>query len=202
MSNIRKEIGSALIKFATNLMGEQAVKLAESQLKDGTIITTTQEEWIVGGDVAIMADGVSMPLPAGSYELIDGTVVVVEVDGVIASITPMAAEAPAEPAAEVEVKIEPEAMGAIAQLKELVAKLGVQVASLQGEVTELRKQSKEDANLSVELSKLRETFETLNAKPATDNEAVKLAKVKANKANDEALASILPETTKRRLGLK
>lgn len=183
-------------------MGEQAVKLAESQLKDGTIITTTQEEWIVGGDVAIMADGVSMPLPAGSYELIDGTVVVVEVDGVIASITPMAAEAPAEPAAEVEVKIEPEAMGAIAQLKELVAKLGVQVASLQGEVTELRKQSKEDANLSVELSKLRETFETLNAKPATDNEAVKLAKVKANKANDEALASILPETTKRRLGLK
>jgi hypothetical protein len=83
------------------------VKLAQMKLEDGVTIIEAESfepEYSVG---IVTPDGI-IPMPVGEYKLEDGTVLVVEVEGVIKSIAPVAEEAPM-PEAEVEVEVEAEA---------------------------------------------------------------------------------------------
>jgi len=75
------------------------VKLAQMKLEDGVTIIEAESfepEYSVG---IVTADGV-IPMPIGEYKLEDGNILVVQVEGVIASISPEAEEeeAPEVPA--------------------------------------------------------------------------------------------------------
>jgi hypothetical protein len=84
------------------------VKLAEAQLEDGTMIQVEPE--LAVGAVAAIEDPEAgfMPIPAGSYNLADGRVMVVEEGGVIAEVTEVAEE---EEAMDTESKEAPEMTG-------------------------------------------------------------------------------------------
>lgn len=67
------------------------VKLAQMKLEDGVTVIEAESfepEFSVG---IVTSDGV-IPMPVGEYKLEDGNILVVEVEGVIASIAPEAAE--------------------------------------------------------------------------------------------------------------
>jgi len=78
--NLKKQIRIAL--------GIDEVKLQfQAKLTDGTIIVSTGEDLVAGGDVSVLAeDGTTMPLPVGSYETEDGVAFSVEEDGVVAEV--------------------------------------------------------------------------------------------------------------------
>jgi hypothetical protein len=82
------------------------VKLAQMTLADGITVVEAEEfepEYSVG---IVTPDGI-VPMPVGEYELQDGSMVVVEVEGIIASVGPKAEEAPEVEAVPEEV-VEPE----------------------------------------------------------------------------------------------
>lgn len=78
---------------------EQEVQLAQAKLENGTIIEA--EEMAEGKEVFIVTDDEKVALPVGDYTLEDGQVLVVEEEGIIASIG-AAEEAPAEEEVEAE----------------------------------------------------------------------------------------------------
>ena len=71
----------------------QEVKLAQATLKNGTVIES--ESFEVGQEVFIITEDDKVALPVGEYELEDGETLVVEEEGIIASIA-VAEEAPEE----------------------------------------------------------------------------------------------------------
>lgn len=80
------------------------VKLAQMKLEDGITIIEAESfepDYSIG---IVTADGI-VPMPVGEYKLEDGTILVVEVEGVIAEIKEAEAEAPE---VEVEVEVAPE----------------------------------------------------------------------------------------------
>lgn len=78
---------------------EQEVQLAQAKLENGTIIEA--EEMAAGKEVFIVTEDERVALPVGDYTLEDGQVLVVEEEGIIASIG-AAEEAPAEEEVEAE----------------------------------------------------------------------------------------------------
>lgn len=101
--NIKETIGEYLLKLGHQLTNtdenglkpEEAAQvheikfMVESMLEDGvTNIASPADEWAAGVEVFIMADGEQMPLPVGEYVLADGSMLVVENDGVVANYTP------------------------------------------------------------------------------------------------------------------
>tara|TARA_R100001443_G_scaffold45510_1_gene58469 strand:- start:3758 stop:4465 length:708 start_codon:yes stop_codon:yes gene_type:complete len=73
---------------ALGLNKDEEVKLEyQAKLIDGTIIVSSADVLAEGSDISILAeDGTTMPLPAGSYEVEDGTTFEVVDEGIIASI--------------------------------------------------------------------------------------------------------------------
>jgi hypothetical protein len=101
--NIKETIGEYLLKLGHQLTNtdENGLKpeeaalvhevkfMVESMLEDGvTNIASPADEWAAGVEVFIMADGEQMPLPVGEYVLADGSMLVVENDGIVANYTP------------------------------------------------------------------------------------------------------------------
>lgn len=78
---------------------EEEVKLAQANLENGTIIEA--DEFAEGKEVFIVTDDERVALPVGDYTLEDGQVLIVEEEGIIASIG-AAEEAPAEEEVEAE----------------------------------------------------------------------------------------------------
>ena len=77
---------------------ETEVKLAQATLENGTVIEA--EEMAAGKEVFIVTEDEKVALPVGEYKLEDGQALIVEEEGVIASI----GEAQEEEAAEEEVE--------------------------------------------------------------------------------------------------
>lgn len=92
------EVGNGIAKklgFAKE--EKEEVNYAEATLEDGTVIMTSAEEWVEGVDVFVLNDeGEQIAVPAGEYALNDGRVLVVEEDGIVASITEATNEAEEE----------------------------------------------------------------------------------------------------------
>ena len=118
---------------------EVQVELGKAMLKDGSEITYDRLE--VDG-VCTIDDA---PVPAGDYELEDGTVLVIADGGVITEMKPVeetpleevpeetpAEETPAEPATDVEGKIT-ELEQRIAQLEELLLGFSTQMTTMKDE---------------------------------------------------------------------
>jgi hypothetical protein len=122
------------------------VKLAQMTLADGITIIEAEEfepEYSVG---IVTPDGI-VPMPVGEYELQDGSMVVVEVEGIIASIGPKAEEEvmpEAEVAPEEVVAPEMEAEASAPQPKRIVESVSKetffesQLAELKAELDALK----------------------------------------------------------------
>jgi len=78
---------------------EEEVKLAQANLENGTVIEA--DEFAEGKEVFIVTEDERVALPIGDYTLEDGQVLIVEEEGIIASIG-AAEEAPAEEEVEAE----------------------------------------------------------------------------------------------------
>ena len=72
---------------------ETEVKLAQATLENGTVIEA--EEMAAGKEVFIVTEDEKVALPVGEYKLEDGQALIIEEEGIIASIG-AAEEAPAE----------------------------------------------------------------------------------------------------------
>ena len=121
------------------------VRLAQMTLADGITVIEAEEfepEYSVG---IVTPDGV-VPMPVGEYELQDGTMVVVEVEGIIASVGPMAEEEAPEVEAAPEEAVAPEleAAPSAPQAKRIVESVSKetffesQIAELKAEIEALK----------------------------------------------------------------
>lgn len=142
--------------FLVELTGieNEAVNLEDQMLADGQ--TTIQADMFEAGQnvFIVVPDAEPVPLPVGEYELADGKILVVEQDGVIASINeaPATEENPAE--AETEVPVEAEKTPEQAKVKKIVRS---QVEEQHfSKVEELENKVKELEAKIIELSKIEE----------------------------------------------
>ena len=85
--------------LGVELSEEKEIKLAQAELENGTIIES--ETFEPGKEIFIVTEDERVPLPPGEYKLIDGETLIVEEEGIIASIG-AAEEAPAEEEVEAE----------------------------------------------------------------------------------------------------
>jgi len=147
------------------LTSEVKVNLEALPLMDDVTIIEA-ETFEVGSAVFIVTETENVPLPVGSYELKDGRILVVEVEGIIASIgeAPVVEEVQEVEAAEEETQVVDEPNSDVVSRKEFDAK----IAELQLLIDELKASlnlSQIDVtNKDVELAKLKVE---LSAKPAT-----------------------------------
>tara|TARA_R110002033_G_scaffold77269_1_gene128938 strand:+ start:37 stop:624 length:588 start_codon:yes stop_codon:yes gene_type:complete len=75
-----------MLNEVKKLIGVEAsveVKLAQAELENGTIIESLFE---VGSEVFIVTEDEKVALPVGEYKLVDGETLIVEEEGIIASI--------------------------------------------------------------------------------------------------------------------
>jgi hypothetical protein len=140
------------------------VKLAQMTLADGITVIEAEEfepEYSVG---IVTPDGI-VPMPVGEYELQDGSMVVVEVEGIIASVGPMAEEAPeAEAAPEEAVAPELEAEASAPQPKRIVESVSKETF-FESQIAELK----------AELDVLKAENEALKLSAQVKEEAIELA---------------------------
>lgn len=73
---------------------QEEVKLAQATLENGTVIES--ESFEAGSEVFIVSEEDKVALPVGDYTLEDGEILIVEEEGIIASIGAIEEEAPAE----------------------------------------------------------------------------------------------------------
>jgi len=91
-----------MLNEVKKLIGVEAsveVKLAQAELENGTIIES--ESFAEGSEVFIVTEDERVALPVGEYKLVDGETLIVEEEGIIASIGAVE-EAPAEEEVEAE----------------------------------------------------------------------------------------------------
>lgn len=176
-----KKTLKAIKDIFVNLEKEAEVKLEQNYLADGeTIIEADQFE--AGQPVFVLTEDGNVPLPIGEYELDDGRVVVVEEEGLIASVN----DAPAEEETETEAAAETETE------KETVLKsvYDEKVTELQTIIDDLKSKlnlSKED--LTEKETKISELEVKLSELPAgkklgktnSDPKPVKLSKEELSK---------------------
>ena len=161
-----------VINEIKTLLGME-VNLAQMKLKDGVTVIeaemfeTEQAVFIVNGEEKV-------PMPVGEYELEDGTILVVAVEGIIAEIKQAEVEVE-EPEAEVEVEVEAQAEPATPKrIVESVSKemFFAEIEKLQAQIAELKSVKQE---LSSDV-----VVEPLTHSPEVKNE-VKLNKLSPNR---------------------
>ena len=161
-----------VINEIKTLLGME-VKLAQMKLKDGVTVIeadafeTDNAVFIVNGEEKI-------PVPVGEYELEDGMILVVTVEGVIAEIKEPVTE---EEAPEAEIEVEVEAQAEVATPKRIVESVSkemffAEIEKLQAQIAELKSVKQE---LSSEV-----VVEPLTHSPEVKNE-VKLNKISTNR---------------------
>jgi len=162
-----------VINEIKTLLGME-VKLAQMKLKDGVTVIEAdafepeQAVFIVNGEERIA-------MPVGEYELEDGMILVVAVEGIIAEIKEAAVEEEA-PEAEVEVEVEAQAETA-ATPKRIVESVSKEMFF--AEIEKLRTEIAELKSVKQELSS-DNVVEPLTHSPEVKNE-VKLNKISTNR---------------------
>jgi hypothetical protein len=181
-----------VINEIKTLLGME-VKLAQMKLVDGVTVIEAetfdpeQPVFIVNGEDRVA-------LPVGDYELEDGMMLMVEVEGVIAAMMPMPEEAPAEieakdkPMDEEEMSVE--APSAAKKIIESVSKetFFSEIEKLRSEIAEL-KSAKEVVK---EVVKEELSVQPLTHSPETKSE-IKLTRISPNRpmtTRDRVMASL------------
>ena len=115
----------------------EEVKLAQATLENGTVIES--EDFAAGSEVFIVTEDEKVALPVGEYTLEDGEILVVEEEGIIASIG-AAEEAPAEE----EVEAQEEEMGYAT--KEELAEVKAMIEEIKSMLESKEEMSEESPN--------------------------------------------------------
>jgi len=163
-----------VINEIKTLLGME-VKLAQMKLKDGVTVIEAdafepeQAVFIVNGEERIA-------MPVGEYELEDGMILVVAVEGIIAEIKEPAVEEEEAPEAEVEVEVEAQAE-TVATPKRIVESVSKEMFF--AEIEKLRTEIAELKSVKQELSS-DNVVEPLTHSPEVKNE-VKLNKISTNR---------------------
>ena len=103
--SVKAIVAEKLIKLGESLLEPKKDEkkplnmMADGVLTDGTRIATPADAWAEGVEIFVEVEGEMTPLAPGEYTLEDGTVLVVEQEGVLNEIKPaeQPAEEPAEP---------------------------------------------------------------------------------------------------------
>jgi hypothetical protein len=167
-----------VINEIKTLLGME-VKLAQMKLKDGVTIIEA-EAFEMENPVFIVNGEDRIPMPVGEYELEDGMILVVAVEGIIAEIKEPAVEVQEAPEAEVEVEVEAQAE-TVATPKRIVESVSkemffAEIEKLRTEIAELKSVKevvKEELSSDV-------VVEPLTHSPESKNE-VKLNKLSPNR---------------------
>jgi len=128
-----------VINEIKTLLGME-VKLAQMKLMDGVTVLEA-DAFEMDNAVFIVNGEEKIPVPVGEYELEDGIILVVAVEGVIAEIKEAVVEAPETPEAEVEVEVEAQAQTATPKrIVESVSKemFFAEIEKLRTEIAELK----------------------------------------------------------------
>jgi hypothetical protein len=161
-----------VINEIKTLLGME-VKLAQMKLKDGVTVIeadafeTDNNVFIVNGEERIA-------MPVGEYELEDGMILVVAVEGVIAEIKEAEAEVEEAPEVEEEVEAQAETVATPKRIVESVSKemFFAEIEKLRTEIAELKSVKQELSSDNV--------VEPLTHSPEVKNE-VKLNKISTNR---------------------
>lgn len=169
-----------VINEIKTLLGME-VKLAQMKLKDGVTVLEA-DAFEMDNAVFIVNGEERIPVPVGEYELEDGMILVVAVEGVIAEIKEAVVEEEAAPEAEVEVEVE--AQAAVATPKRIVESVSkemffAEIEKLRTEIAEL-KSVKEVVKEELSSDIILENVQPLTHSPEVKNE-VKLNKLSPNR---------------------
>lgn len=139
---------------------QEEVKLAQATLENGTVIES--ETFEAGSEVFIVSEQDRVVLPVGDYTLEDGEILIVEKEGIIASIGAIEDEAPAEE--EVEAEVEEELAYAT---KEELAELKTAIEEIKAiiEKQEMSKVEEAVEEKDLELSAVEAPVEKVNHNP-------------------------------------
>jgi len=162
-----------VINEIKTLLGME-VKLAQMKLKDGVTVIEA-DAFEMDNNVFIVNGEDRIPVPVGEYELEDGMILVVAVEGVIAEIKEAVVEEEVAPEAEVEVEVEAQAEPTSPKrIVESVSKemFFSEIEKLRAEIAELKSVKQE---LSSDV-----VVEPLTHSPESKNE-VKLNKISPNR---------------------
>ena len=162
-----------VINEIKTLLGME-VKLAQMKLKDGVTVIEA-DAFEMDNNVFIVNGEEKIPMPVGEYELEDGMILVVAVEGIIAEIKEAAVEEEA-PEAEVEVEVEAQAE-TVAIPKRIVESVSKEMFF--AEIEKLRTEIAELKSVKQELSS-DVVVEPLTHSPEVKNE-VKLNKISTNR---------------------
>jgi len=134
---------------------QEEVKLAQATLENGTVIES--DDFAVGSEVFIVTEDEKVALPVGEYTLEDGEILIIEEEGVIASIG-AAEEAPAEEEAKEE-ELEEEEMSYAT--KEELAEVKSMIEEIKAMIEDKKEMSEdvEEESDKEELSKVEPTEE-------------------------------------------
>jgi len=186
---MKLNLKEVLSKIKLLLTDEVIEVILEKQtlVDDQTVLEA--ESFEQGKEVFIVTETENVPLPIGSYELKDGRVLVVEEDGMIASIEAGAPETDEEPPmtepemveeeVEEEVEIDDVIAGLQAQIDELKASLNLSVITVSEKQTEI-----DDLNVKLselpattKLGRVNEIVETITTKKTNNKPATKFATI-------------------------
>jgi hypothetical protein len=167
-----------VINEIKTLLGME-VNLAQMKLKDGVTVLEA-DAFEMDNAVFIVNGEERIPMPVGEYELEDGMILVVAVEGIIAEIKEPAVEVEEAPEAEVEVEVEAQAE-TVATPKRIVESVSkemffAEIEKLRTEIAELKSVKevvKEELSSDV-------VVEPLTHSPESKNE-VKLNKLSPNR---------------------
>tara|TARA_X000001382_G_scaffold5674_1_gene4708 strand:- start:3591 stop:4181 length:591 start_codon:yes stop_codon:yes gene_type:complete len=147
------------VKELVGVEASEEVKLAQATLENGAVIES--EDFAAGSEVFIVTDDEKVALPVGEYTLEDGETLVVEEEGIIASIGKQE-EAPAEEEASKEENLEEEEMAyatkeELAEVKTMIEEIKAMIEKKEEMSEEVQEEVKED--VKEELSKVEEKVE-------------------------------------------
>jgi len=127
-----------VINEIKTLLGME-VKLAQMKLKDGVTVIEA-DAFEMDNNVFIVNGEEKIPVPVGEYELEDGMILVVSVEGIIAEIKEAVVEEETAPEVEVEVEAQAEAVATPKRIVESVSKemFFSEIEKLRTEIAELK----------------------------------------------------------------
>ena len=175
-ANIIANLGNILTKLSTEEKVEETkeVKLATMMLADGQT-TIEADEFLEGQSVFVLTEDARIPLPIGEYQLEDGQILVVEEEGVIASVSAPQQEEEEAPAEAEEVEqsaeeVKPQAKKVVESntkethfSKEEFDSLKSEVESLKTQLSEMVKEKEVKEVKEVEMNEDKR----LNSAPST-----------------------------------
>lgn len=152
---------------------KEQMKFEEAQLEDGTVISADKFE--VGEAVFILVEEERQPLPVGEYALADGSLLVVEEEGIIAEIK--AVEEPEEAPVEEEMQEVDNSKDALVQAIGVLENLVQEFESIKTEFSSLKEEYSKVKEEAKELETKVEEFEAVGEeiKPSPEGNTNKVA---------------------------